>query len=55
MIINLIRIILKFMCKIYFSLSLQNEDGGFATYELTRSYNWLEVALSHYLAHFCLF
>ncbi|KAI4312034.1 hypothetical protein MLD38_036890 [Melastoma candidum] len=25
-------------------LSLQNKDGGFATYELTRSYAWLEVA-----------
>ncbi|KAH8481431.1 hypothetical protein H0E87_029055, partial [Populus deltoides] len=24
-------------------LSLQNGDGGFATYELTRSYSWLEV------------
>ncbi|KAK1290952.1 Cycloartenol synthase 2 [Acorus calamus] len=24
-------------------LSLQNEDGGFATYELTRSYPWLEL------------
>ncbi|XP_027337244.1 cycloartenol synthase-like [Abrus precatorius] len=24
-------------------LSLQNENGGFATYELTRSYNWLEI------------
>ncbi|KAL5178490.1 Cycloartenol synthase [Glycine soja] len=24
-------------------LSLQNEDGGFATYELKRSYNWLEI------------
>ncbi|KAK4493363.1 hypothetical protein RD792_017741 [Penstemon davidsonii] len=24
-------------------LSLQNNDGGFATYELTRSYNWLEL------------
>ncbi|KAF8400152.1 hypothetical protein HHK36_013448 [Tetracentron sinense] len=24
-------------------LSLQNEDGGFATYELTRSYQWLEL------------
>ncbi|KOM54114.1 hypothetical protein LR48_Vigan10g000600 [Vigna angularis] len=24
-------------------LSLQNEDGGFATYELKRSYNWLEL------------
>jgi len=22
---------------------LQNTDGGFATYELTRSYHWLEV------------
>ncbi|RDX66383.1 Cycloartenol synthase, partial [Mucuna pruriens] len=28
-------------------LSLQNEDGGFATAELTRSYNWMEVAFSH--------
>lgn len=34
-----------------FSLSLQNEDGGFATYELKRSYNWLEVLLSHHLAY----
>ncbi|XP_050384315.1 cycloartenol synthase isoform X2 [Argentina anserina] len=25
------------------TLSLQNEDGGFATYELTRSYRWLEL------------
>uniref|UniRef100_A0A5B7BGC4 cycloartenol synthase n=1 Tax=Davidia involucrata TaxID=16924 RepID=A0A5B7BGC4_DAVIN len=24
-------------------LSLQNHDGGFATYELTRSYHWLEL------------
>ncbi|XAR54256.1 Cycloartenol synthase [Bertholletia excelsa] len=24
-------------------LSLQNTDGGFATYELTRSYSWLEL------------
>ncbi|XP_068641549.1 cycloartenol synthase 2-like [Aristolochia californica] len=24
-------------------LSLQNEDGGFATYELTRSYPWMEL------------
>nr|QQR13796.1 oxidosqualene cyclase 3 [Iris tectorum] len=24
-------------------LSLMNEDGGFATYELTRSYAWLEI------------
>ncbi|RXH78499.1 hypothetical protein DVH24_002017 [Malus domestica] len=24
-------------------LSLQNNDGGFATYELTRSYSWLEL------------
>ncbi|CAK7339796.1 unnamed protein product, partial [Dovyalis caffra] len=24
-------------------LSLQNADGGFATYELTRSYRWLEL------------
>nr|AUD10127.1 putative cycloartenol synthase [Ononis spinosa] len=24
-------------------LSLQNEDGGLATYELTRSYSWLEI------------
>ncbi|KAL9241665.1 hypothetical protein vseg_015749 [Gypsophila vaccaria] len=24
-------------------LSLQNDDGGFATYELTRSYPWLEL------------
>ncbi|KDP27754.1 hypothetical protein JCGZ_19783 [Jatropha curcas] len=24
-------------------LSLQNDSGGFATYELTRSYNWLEL------------
>ncbi|XP_010271332.1 PREDICTED: cycloartenol Synthase isoform X2 [Nelumbo nucifera] len=24
-------------------LSLQNKDGGFATYELTRSYSWLEL------------
>ncbi|KAG2668067.1 hypothetical protein I3760_15G143200 [Carya illinoinensis] len=24
-------------------LSLQNADGGFATYELTRSYSWLEL------------
>ncbi|KAL1318852.1 hypothetical protein HN51_071133 [Arachis hypogaea] len=24
-------------------LSLQNKDGGFATYELTRSYRWLEI------------
>ncbi|RVX03778.1 Cycloartenol synthase [Vitis vinifera] len=24
-------------------LSLQNEDGGFATYELTRSYRWVEL------------
>ncbi|OMP07288.1 Prenyltransferase/squalene oxidase [Corchorus olitorius] len=24
-------------------LSLQNDDGGFATYELTRSYEWLEL------------
>ncbi|XP_045819042.1 cycloartenol synthase-like [Trifolium pratense] len=24
-------------------LSLQNEDGGLATYELTRSYKWLEI------------
>ncbi|XP_062093891.1 cycloartenol synthase-like [Humulus lupulus] len=24
-------------------LSLQNGDGGFATYELTRSYHWLEL------------
>ncbi|KAL5554267.1 hypothetical protein UlMin_041668 [Ulmus minor] len=24
-------------------LSLQNADGGFATYELTRSYQWLEI------------
>ncbi|KAF5934817.1 hypothetical protein HYC85_025946 [Camellia sinensis] len=24
-------------------LSLQNSDGGFATYELTRSYSWLEL------------
>ncbi|XP_062109486.1 cycloartenol synthase-like [Humulus lupulus] len=24
-------------------LSLQNRDGGFATYELTRSYHWLEL------------
>ncbi|KAG9449355.1 hypothetical protein H6P81_009320 [Aristolochia fimbriata] len=24
-------------------LSLQNTDGGFATYELTRSYKWMEV------------
>nr|Q8W3Z4.1 RecName: Full=Cycloartenol synthase [Betula platyphylla]BAB83085.1 cycloartenol synthase [Betula platyphylla] len=24
-------------------LSLQNTDGGFATYELTRSYHWLEL------------
>ena len=31
------------------SLSLQNTDGGFATYELTRSYSWLEVAFFHYL------
>ena len=23
---------------------LQNANGGFATYELTRSYHWLEVA-----------
>ncbi|KAF7148842.1 hypothetical protein RHSIM_Rhsim03G0270500 [Rhododendron simsii] len=26
-----------------FLLPLQNSDGGFATYELTRSYRWLEV------------
>ncbi|KAJ9693196.1 hypothetical protein PVL29_012091 [Vitis rotundifolia] len=26
-------------------LSLQNADGGFATYELTRSYRWVEVTL----------
>ncbi|KAI5336564.1 hypothetical protein L3X38_015832 [Prunus dulcis] len=25
------------------TLSLQNDDGGFATYELTRSYQWLEL------------
>ncbi|PRQ51824.1 putative cycloartenol synthase [Rosa chinensis] len=25
------------------TLSLQNNDGGFATYELTRSYKWLEL------------
>ncbi|KAL6134824.1 hypothetical protein ACLB2K_067052 [Fragaria x ananassa] len=25
------------------TLSLQNDDGGFATYELTRSYRWLEL------------
>lgn len=25
-------------------LSFQNADGGFATYELTRSYAWLEVS-----------
>ncbi|KAK2388871.1 cycloartenol synthase [Trifolium repens] len=24
-------------------LSLQNRNGGFASYELTRSYTWLEV------------
>ncbi|XP_027906857.1 cycloartenol synthase-like [Vigna unguiculata] len=24
-------------------LSLQNKDGGFPTYELTRSYNWMEI------------
>ncbi|THG23160.1 hypothetical protein TEA_008068 [Camellia sinensis var. sinensis] len=26
-------------------LSLQNSDGGFATYELTRSYSWLECKI----------
>ncbi|AES76861.1 hypothetical protein MTR_6g088110 [Medicago truncatula] len=29
-----------------FFQSLQNEDGGLATYELTWSYSWLEVAFS---------
>ncbi|KAJ8753136.1 hypothetical protein K2173_017701 [Erythroxylum novogranatense] len=24
-------------------LSLQNDNGGYATYELSRSYSWLEV------------
>lgn len=27
----------------FLMLALQNEGGGFATYELTRSYSWLEV------------
>ncbi|XVF23289.1 hypothetical protein REPUB_Repub13aG0024000 [Reevesia pubescens] len=27
-------------------LSLQNDDGGFAMYELTRSYKWLEMYIS---------
>eukprot|EP00252_Welwitschia_mirabilis_P023208 TRINITY_DN6518_c0_g1_i1.p1 TRINITY_DN6518_c0_g1~~TRINITY_DN6518_c0_g1_i1.p1 ORF type:complete len:760 (-),score=127.45 TRINITY_DN6518_c0_g1_i1:298-2577(-) len=26
-----------------FLLSMQNKDGGYATYELTRSYDWLEI------------
>ncbi|KAK6147502.1 hypothetical protein DH2020_018414 [Rehmannia glutinosa] len=29
--------------------SLQNADGGFATYELTRSYSWLEDASAFYV------
>lgn len=35
---------------------LQNSDGGFATYELTRSYRWLEVdsPLSFTFLHFIL-
>jgi len=32
---------------IYFQ-SLQNEEGGLGTYELTRSYNWLEVTFNYY-------
>lgn len=29
--------------------ALQNDDGGFATYELTRSYKWLEVSIFYVL------
>ncbi|XP_043714292.1 cycloartenol synthase 2 [Telopea speciosissima] len=32
-------------------ISLQNNDGGFATYELTRSYRWLEVAFMMLTCH----
>ncbi|GAB2240471.1 hypothetical protein Droror1_Dr00020989 [Drosera rotundifolia] len=33
----------KFYDAVNVILSLQNADGGFATYELTRSYSWLEI------------
>ncbi|KAI3974446.1 hypothetical protein MKX01_017939, partial [Papaver californicum] len=34
---------LRFYDSVNFILSLQNDEGGFATYELTRSYAWLEL------------
>ncbi|KAM1189617.1 hypothetical protein ACFX2J_025272 [Malus domestica] len=33
----------RFYDAVNITLSLQNDDGGFATYELTRSYQWLEL------------
>ncbi|KAM1010822.1 hypothetical protein ACFX13_046998 [Malus domestica] len=33
----------RFYDAVNVTLSLQNDDGGFATYELTRSYQWLEL------------
>lgn len=33
-------------------LPLQNSDGGFATYELTRSYSWLEVVFMYCLCFY---
>ncbi|TQD85288.1 hypothetical protein C1H46_029207 [Malus baccata] len=33
----------RFYDAVNVTLSLQNDDGGFATYELTRSYRWLEL------------
>lgn len=33
----------RFFDCVSYMLSMQNNDGGFATYELTRSYPWLEI------------
>ncbi|MCL7051538.1 hypothetical protein MKW94_011050, partial [Papaver nudicaule] len=33
----------RFYDSVNFILSLQNDEGGFATYELTRAYAWLEL------------
>ncbi|MFQ6638950.1 hypothetical protein Gotur_014599 [Gossypium turneri] len=36
-------------------LSLQNADGGFATYELTRSYQWLELSITRKVPAYFIF
>lgn len=39
--------LLSFLLFTIMPVSLQNSGGGFATYELTRSYSWLEVVSSN--------